>query len=144
MWISALQPATPHQPRSDHTFFQAPLEGQYFVQHADVEQPNTPGPLAPQGTTRYQSCMRVDEESLRSVPEKRSDWHVNIIKRRWRSTSETDDQSEDFDGDFEEEDELPPLEGCIDQDVGWAKLGLSVLVGLLLHSEQSEQLAHFL
>lgn len=79
--------------------------------------------------------MHVDKASLRSVLDDSRDWHINLIDRNWTpAEDESDDDNED-DEDDEDSDEacedyvLPEIEGCTDEDVGWTKASVGIVLG---------------
>lgn len=95
---------------------------------AAAEQPNAKCPPPLMGMSRNLFCMHVDEESLRSVLEDSSYWHVNIIDRKWVPEEDRPDDDDDDDEDEDEDEEIleevrkantwPDIEGCTDEDVG--------------------------
>lgn len=84
--------------------------------------------------SRYLYCIHVDEESLRSVLDDSSDWHVNLVNRRWAPEEEDSDaeesvDDEDISDEMREASLFPEIEGCTEEDVGWTKASESILVG---------------
>lgn len=99
---------------------------------------------------RYNYCIQIDEESMRSLlsPEEDRPW-VKIIKADWKPREKEPPQfvpgpgwvmetrgkfkDVEYDKFFTEEDdeEFPPIEGCTDQDVGWMKMwSLGLMPGI--------------
>ncbi|KAK8123115.1 hypothetical protein PG984_011785 [Apiospora sp. TS-2023a] len=90
---------------------------------------------------RYNFCIQVDEDSLRSFDSEWNPW-VKLIKRDWKPREKEPSQfvpgpgwimeirgrynDVEYDEFHTEEDdeEYPPIEGCTDEDVGWAKVRL--------------------
>lgn len=88
---------------------------------------------------RYEFCVQVDEDSMRSVVSDEGERWVRLIKRDWEPRGATsgalesqgaqhnDDEGE-FTDDEDGDDEYAPIEGCTEEDVGWMKVQL---VGLM-------------
>lgn len=108
---------------------------------AAAEQPNAKQRSPVTHMSRYRYCIYVDQASLRSVLED-SDWHLILIDRSWVPEEEEEpDEGNPYEDDDEEElteeqrEELrlantwPEIEGCTEEDVGWCKMGIAVMVG---------------
>ncbi|PVI00152.1 hypothetical protein DM02DRAFT_527606 [Periconia macrospinosa] len=91
---------------------------------------------------RYEFCVQVDEDSMRSInreDDKLGAW-VRLIRRNWdpdaarllrerdRESRVDDEELDDDIDDMDEEEEYPAVEGCTEEDVGWMKMQL---VGLI-------------
>jgi hypothetical protein len=99
---------------------------------AAAEQPNAKDPMSKVGTSRYRFCMHVDETSLRSVLDDSRDWHINLINRDWTPAEDASDDDDEDDENANEACEdyiLPEIEGCTDEDVGWTKASIGIVLG---------------
>ncbi|KAK4166887.1 hypothetical protein QBC43DRAFT_376851 [Cladorrhinum sp. PSN259] len=88
---------------------------------------------------RYEFCVQIDEDSMRSVVSDEGEGWVNLIKGDWKPRGATsgapesqgaqhNDDEGDFTDDEDDDDEYPPIEGCTEEDVGWMKV---LLVSLM-------------
>ncbi|KAK7985694.1 hypothetical protein PG988_003316 [Apiospora saccharicola] len=99
---------------------------------------------------RYNYCIQIDEDSMRSILSSEDDrpW-VKIIKADWKPRErepthfvpgqgwvmEIRGRYKDVEYDKfhteEDDEEYPPIEGCTDEDVGWVKMWyLSLMPGI--------------
>jgi hypothetical protein len=81
-----------------------------YSPEAAAEQPNAEGPMSKVGTARYRFCMHVDEA--------------------YESDDDGEDDEDDGDsGEACEDYILPEIEGCTDEDVGWTKASIGIILG---------------
>lgn len=100
---------------------------------AAAEQPDAKIPPSRAQMSRYFYCMHVDEESLRSTLDDADDWHVNTVNRKWvpeeeEFGAEESDDDEEFLDEVREADIWSEIEGCTEEDVGWVKASIGILV----------------
>ncbi|KAF7510980.1 hypothetical protein GJ744_005526 [Endocarpon pusillum] len=95
---------------------------------------------------RYRFCIQVDEASLQSVISEDGEGWVKVIKGDWESTEATRQQQQQHEtgpemmaedeGEFtedEDDEEYPAVEECTEEDVGWVKVQLNVMLGFYVN-----------
>lgn len=95
---------------------------------AAAEQPNSVPRIPDSVNARYRYAVQIDQASLESFTKGDRDPFVNLIMRNWPYWPEEED---DDDGDEEEGDAdegCEPIDGCIEEDVGWCRVGISLSV----------------
>ncbi|KAL2756602.1 hypothetical protein ACRALDRAFT_1062330 [Sodiomyces alcalophilus JCM 7366] len=108
------------------------------VQDSPEAEPRTVYRTVPMlgANSRYIFFIEVDAESLRSIVYDRdpSDpWdlgHVNFINSEWEPQGPPESEEERL--AMLDDEPLPPIDGCTDEDVGWMKLKTSSL-GISFH-----------
>jgi hypothetical protein len=87
------------------------------------------------GSPRYNFCIQVDEDSLRSIInwDEENDWKgdscfVRLVRGNWQADEDAD--KELCQDRWIRHDSYEDIEGCTAYDVGWAKVRMNDILGI--------------
>lgn len=105
------------------------FEGWVQSSEAAAEQPHSIPRIPDCSNARYRYAVQIDQPSLDSFTKEEGEPFVNLIMRKWPWwPEEQDDDDADDEEEGDEDEGWEPIDGSREEDVGWCRVGISVLV----------------